>query len=190
MNLSRGRKEPCNDNIGGIAKVWLFTYVDYDVRDISGYRDQLITSFPNTQMYLYEGQQKQFTETLDDDGSYTQDFTMRLIKQDLLTSGVLNELVKNKVRALIQDRLGRYRILGCINGLDVELKAQSGGSKVDFNGYEITLTGNEEFKAPFVESLESTGLTDRQVDLDCILASSSKLASISVKVSDCNVIAE
>jgi hypothetical protein len=189
MSVTRGRSEPCKDNTGGVAKVWLFTYVDYDVREIQGYRDQLITSFPVTQMYEYEGQGKTFDETINDEMNYDQTLRMRLIKQDLLTAGVLNELVKNKVRALIQDRLGRYRLVGCVNGLDVELRAQTGGNKADFNGYELTLTGSEEFQSPFVASLESTGLTDKDVDLECILASSDKLASLSNKVSDCNVAA-
>jgi hypothetical protein len=189
MSITSGRKEPCKNNAGGIDKIWLFTYVDYDVRDIQGYRDQLITSFPDTQMYLYEGQNKAFEETMNNEMSYDQKLSMRLIKQDLLTAGVLNKLVKNKVRALIQDRMGRYRLVGCVNGLDVELTAQTGGSKSDFNGYDLTMEGLEEFQAPFVESLESTGLTERVLDLECILASSSRLSSISNRVSDCNVAA-
>lgn len=189
MSITKGRNEPCKDNTGGIAKIWLFTYVDYDVREIQGYRDQLITSFPLTQMYLYEGQNKSFEENINNEMSYDQTITMRLIKQDLLTAGTLNEIVKNKVRAMILDRMGKYRLVGCVNGLDVELKSQLGGNKADFNGYELTLTGSEEFQAPFVESLESTGLTDRSVDLECILASSDRLASISNIVSDCNAAA-
>jgi hypothetical protein len=165
------------------------TYVDYDVSEIQGYRIGQITTFPTTQIYLYEGQGKEATESLQQDGGYSQEIKIRLIKQDLLTAGVLNQLVKNKVRALVQDRLGRLRLYGCINGLDVSLNATTGGSKVDFNGYELTMEGLEEFKAPFVQSLESTGLTDRTVDLECILASSSMLASIGNRISDCNVAA-
>ena len=188
MNLTRGRSEPCNNNAGGIKNVYLATFVDYDLSQIVGYRNQTVASFPTTQIYKYEGQNKDFSETLSEDGSYVQEFRMRLTSQDLGTAQLLSLLVKNKVRIVIEDRLGLFRVGGIVNGMDAEITANLGGSRVDFNGYDLTLIGNEEFQAPFIADISSVGFTDGTVELGCLLASSDKPASLSNKVADCNVV--
>lgn len=188
MRLTSGRKEPCKNNIGGIKHLYLATWVSYDVRTIVGYRDLLVTSFPVTQIYEFKGQDITLTETLNEDGSYTQDISIKLTSQDLSSAQVLSILMKNKVFAITVDYLGNNRISGIVNGMDVEVTANGGGSKVDFNGYDVALKGQEEFKSPFVNDLEGAGLTDKTQTYGCILASSSKPASLSNKVSDCNVI--
>lgn len=188
MNLTKGRKEPCKNNAGGIKELYLSTYVDYSVRQIVGYREQFITSFPDTQVYRYEGQNITFDENINEDGSYSQNINLRLIKQDLATAQLLSILIKNKVRAVIVDYLGGIRVAGCVNGLDAEIKTNTGGSRVDFNGYDLTLNGSEEFQAPFIADLENSGLTSRRLDFECLLASSDKPASLSNKVADCNVV--
>lgn len=188
MSVTKGRREPCNDNIGGIRNIYLATYVEHNVRDVQGYRTQNITSYPSTQVYKYEGQNKTFVENLNEDGSYNQEVGLRLIKQDLATAQLLSLLIKNKVIAVIEDRLGRFRVAGCLNGLDAEINATVGSSKVDFNGYDLTLIGVEEFQAPFIVDLDNYGITDKTVTLGCILASSDRPASLSNKVADCNAV--
>lgn len=186
MKLTRGRKEPCKDSIGGIKELYLMAYVDYDVRSIVGYRNSLITSFPVSQLYRYEGQDKTFSESYNEDGFYSLQLDFNLIKQDLTTSNLLSILTKNKVRAVIVDWKGNTRIAGIINGLDVEISAKTGGVKSDFNGYEVSLTGLEEFSSPFVQSLEDIGLTQKEVEVGCILASTDRAASMSDLISSCN----
>lgn len=188
MNLTRGRKEPCKDNIGGIKNLYLATWVSYDVRAIIGYRDLLITNFPQTQIYEFKGSEITLSETINEDRSYQQEISIKLIKQDLASAQLISQLAKNKVFAITKDYLGNNRISGILNGLDVEITAKGGGSKVDFNGYELTLTGVEEFKSPFVIDLDNAGLTDKQLEYGCLLASSDKPASLSNKVSDCSTI--
>lgn len=186
MKLSRGRKEPCKDNIGGIKELYLMTYVDYDIRSIVGYRDSLITSFPVSQIYKYEGQQKTFNETYNEEGYYSLELNFNLVKQDLATSLLLSILTKNKVRAVVVDWKGETKIAGIINGLDVDISTRTGGVKSDFNGYEVTLTGREEFSSPFVISLDDVGITQKQLDIGCILASTDRGASMSDIISSCN----
>ena len=185
MNLTRGRKEPCKNSPGGIKELYLMTYVDYDNRSIVGYRNLLITSFPESQIYKYKGQDKSFTESYNQDGFYTQQITISLTKQDLDSAILVSILSKVKVRAIVMDYNGNYRMAGVINGLDVEVNAASGSIKSDFNGYSISLSGIEEFSAPFISSLLDSGLTDKDIELGCILASSDRAASMSDLVSSC-----
>lgn len=188
MNLTSGRKEPCKDNIGGIKRLYLATWVAYDVRTIIGYRDLLITSFPITQIYEFKGQDITLNETLNENGSYSQDISIKLVSQDLASAHLLSMLMKNKVFAITTDYLGNNKVSGILNGMDVEVTANGGGSKVDFNGYDVSLKGEEEFKSPFVNDLDNTGLTDKSQDFGCLLASSDRPSSLSNKVSDCNVV--
>lgn len=188
MNLTKGRSTPCKNNAGGIRELYLMAYTEYDVRSIIGYRDLLITSFPTTQMYRYEGTEISFSETINNEGFYDQDLGFKLIKQDLNTTELLSILLRNKVRALVTDNNGESRLVGVINGLDVDIDTNGGGAKGDFNGYTIKLKGAEEFPSPFVDGPEDAGLTDKEVIIGCILASSDRPASISDKVSSCNAV--
>lgn len=188
MKLTSGRKEPCKDNIGGVKEIHLMTYVEYDVRSIVGYRDLFITSFPPTQIYKYEGNQKTFDETYNEDGYYIQEINIRLIDQNIQTAQLLSILLKNKVRAVVTDWKGNRKLAGVINGLDVEVTTNTGGGKSDFNGYSIKLTGLEELQSPFITSLEDAGITEEDLGLSCILSSSDRPSSISDLVSSCNSI--
>lgn len=188
MNLTSGRKEPCKNNIGGIKRLYLATWVSYDVRSIIGYRNGLITSFPITQIYEFKGQDITLDESINEDGSYNQEISIKLISQDLASAQLMTMLMKNKVFAITTDYLGNNKVSGILNGMDVEVKANNGGSKVDFNGYDVSLSGVEEFKSPFVGDLDNAGLTDKTQTFGCLLASSSRPASLSNKVSDCNVV--
>lgn len=187
--LTSGRKEPCKDNIGGISEIWLTSFVPYSAKIIEGYREMLITSFPTTLMFKYEGQGKSLSESINEDRSYSQEVTIRLAKQDLFTAGLLDTLLKKKVRAIVIDRLGGERVAGLHNGLDAELIVTSGGNRSDYNGYDLKLEGLEPFSAPYLASFPGSGFEKEGVVLDCLLASSDKPASLGDKVSSCNIAA-
>ena len=160
-------------------------YIEYDVRAIQGYRDSLITSFPVTQMYLYEGMNKSFNENYNEE-FWAQEITIDLVKQDFFSSNLLSVLFENKVRALTVDWNGKQKMAGCLNGMTVEVSAENGGTKGGFNGYRVKLEGEEEFQAPFIEL--GAGLTVEDVYLDCLLSSSGRPSSMGDKVSSCNVL--
>jgi len=53
---------------------------------------------------------------------------------------------------------GRYKIGGLFKGANMkELKLVSGGSKNSLNGYQITIESTEEYLAPFIDNLATTG---------------------------------
>jgi hypothetical protein len=65
--LLTGRKNPCNDNIAGIKRVYLFDYVDYLYSQIVGVKGSTLTSFPATDIYGYECVNASFDENINND---------------------------------------------------------------------------------------------------------------------------
>jgi hypothetical protein len=131
--------------------------------------------------------QKEFTETKEEDG-YSQDINIRLISQDFMSAALLDTLLKKKVRCVVIDNLNYIRVAGLHNGMDVEVMARGGGSKIDFNGYELRFTGLEPFSAPYLSAFPGSGFLKEGVTLSCLLASSDKPASLMDKVSSCSIV--
>lgn len=188
--LTSGRKRPCDDNIGGIKEVWLATYTYYAPNLIINYKSMVVTGFPDTQFYEYKGVQKTFEENIRDDGGYDQELTIKLLKQDYLTVNKLSLILNSRLRAVVIYNSGKIKVAGLHNGLDASVSALSGGSKSDFNGYELKLTGVEEYPAPFLRAFPGYGFYDDEVGVGCLLASSGNVSSLGNKVSDCNVVQE
>lgn len=187
-SLTSGRTEPCKDSQGGIKEVWLASFVDYSVQVIQGYKDMLLTSFPTTLFYQYEGREQTFNEVLNDQGGYDQEIFLKLRKQSFEDVALLETLVKKSLRAVVVDNLGKIRVAGLHNGMDADLTAKAGGSRFDFNGYELKLTGVEPFSAPYLSAFPGTGFLKTGVTLSCLMASSDRPASLSDKVSSCSVV--
>lgn len=184
-SLTSGRREPCKDAAGGIKELWLATFVDYPKGVIVGYKSMLLTSFPDTQMYRFYGQEGTFDETFRED-AYEQEIKIKLIKQRFEDIAILDAVMKNKCRAIVVDYMGKIKVAGLHNGLDVDVTASQGGTRFDFNGYELTLIGLEPYSAPFLSSFPGSGFVKEGLTFGCLLASSDRPASLGVKVSDCN----
>ena len=185
---SKGRTEPCKDNIGGLKEIWLSTFTSYPANLIAGYRDMLITSFPSTLLFQYEGVEKTFSETFNNDNFYDQEINITYTKQQLSEAQALELLIKKKVIAVIVDLLGNIRVAGLHNGLDIDFSSSSGGARVEFNGYRLKLTGVEELQAPNLSSFPGSGFEKEGVTYDCLLASSDRPASLLDLVSSCNIV--
>ena len=150
--LTSGRTEGCFDNVGGIKAIYLLKYVDYPFGSIV--RDgQEVIEFPTSTIYKYETQSANFNESIKNDQegvSYSQSLTFTLTKQDLLTTSELDRAQKVDLRYLVEFNDGSVRFGGLYNGAQITTIAiQSGGTKSDLNGYNITIQGSEEISAPF-----------------------------------------
>jgi len=187
-SLTKGRTEPCKDSQGSLKEVWLATFIPYGIKNIVGYKNMLLTSFPTTLMYRFYGRLQRFDETLNSEMGYDQEVFMRLTKQTFADAALLDALAKNKVRAIVVDFHGNQRVAGLHNGLDVDVTAASGGSKQDYNGYELSMTGIEPYSAPDIATFPGAGFEKENVNFDCLLASSDRPASLSDKVASCEIV--
>lgn len=155
--LTSGRTEPCRDVIGGVKNVYLFPYVKYAPSQID-IKFETLVEFPSTTLFKYEVQNGQFEQTISNDENginYNQSLSFTIFKQDLLTTRELNVLTNIDFRFVAEFYDGSFRVSGLFNGAKIEsLTLSSGGSKTDLNGYNVTITGNEEIQAPYLDSLD------------------------------------
>jgi len=153
--LLKGRKNPCNDNSGGVKRVYLFNYFDYLYNEIVGTKGVELTAFPTTKIHPFECVNASFDENINNDAdgvSIDQTLSFTLLNQDLLTTNQLHDLTKIDLRYVVEYNNGNYRIGGLFNGANItELKAVSGGSKNSLNGYQITIKSEEEYLAAFLD---------------------------------------
>ncbi|UII79997.1 hypothetical protein [Flagellimonas sp. CMM7] len=186
-DLTTGRKEPCKNNLGGLKRIYLTEYVQYPNKLMVGRKTMKLTSFPTTLLFEYQGNNKDAYESLNGD-FYDQTVSFRMSQQDASTISNLSLLMKSRLRAVVVDWKAKNKVYGLENGLDIEIQAKSGSGKSDFNGYEITLKGQEQFQAPFVDYLPDSGFFTEGVLTGCLLSSSGKPSSIGDLVSSCKTI--
>lgn len=152
--LTKGRLEPCRDNVGGIKCVYLMKYIKYPHSLISGFRNSEVTNFPTTTVYKYDTVNARFSESINDDDegvSYSQSLTFSLLKTDLQTTVELNAIKDLEFRYLVEYNAGYLKIGGLINGASIDsFSIDGGGSKSDFTGYNITMTSEEEYASSFI----------------------------------------
>ena len=162
--LTSGRTEPCKNEIGGIKAVYFMPYVKYDYSQIVGVRGSTLTSFPTTDVYKYVVQGGSFTERIEskEDGFLVEqslDFT--LWKMGYFTNQELSILEKIDFRYIIEMNNGKFRIGGLFDGGRIDsINAQTGGALGDLNGYQVSISSQERWAAPFISDLSDVGFNE------------------------------
>jgi hypothetical protein len=159
--LTSGRAKQCKDSIAGFDVVYLFPFVKYSRSQII-LDDNKVTTFPATTIFKFEVLSPTLTEDPNEDGGgkfYSQSLSFNLAKFDIIDNLELVKLIKKDYRAIVLDRNGNNRIVGLYNGLIAELAKVTGSGKGDFNGYKITMEGQEALSAFFIDDLSDAGFT-------------------------------
>lgn len=156
--ITKGRTEPCRNNIGGVKNVYFFNYNPYTAAQIT-IEDGFLNSFPSSTVYKYDVVNTTFVENINNDDengvSYSQNLSIRLLKQDLPTTKEINKLKDLIFNVVVEYESGVLRVLGLFNGCTVSGGSIAyGGAKNEFNGYEIQIEAQEEIQAPFITSLD------------------------------------
>ena len=157
--ITSGYTRKCKDSLGGLDKIYLFSFAKYPRSQIQT-NGNVLTSFPITAIYGYEyvGNPVFDNKGNEDAGGkyYDEDITFQLAK--IIDNFNISKLLKKDLRAIIKDKNGKYRILGLYNGLECEsIKASIGTSKNSLNGYTVALKGKEEQQALYINDLVDAG---------------------------------
>lgn len=145
-------------------------FVNYGLNDINVNEGVELLSFPETTVYKYElrADGNSFNEDLqsgDNGSSQNQSLNIILKKIDLETNRQLRILNKIELRVIFEDRNSKYWLLGLRNGVTMDYNVSTGGAKTDFNGYSLTFSGLEQYKAPFIDNLLDAGfIVDGEAD--------------------------
>lgn len=157
--ITSGYTRKCKDNLGGLDEIYLFTFKKYSRSQIV-VNNNILTTFPPTTIFNYVFT---FNANFDNKGNenaggkyYDESLSFTLPKIEVDYN--LRKLLKQDLRAIVRDRNGKYRLLGAYNGLECDgIKATIGNAKNSFNGYEITLKGQEERESLYIDDLVDAG---------------------------------
>lgn len=162
--LTSGRTEPCKDSVGGIKAVYFMDYIEDAFTVSAGEATGINVSITDVYKYDLRSNNNQLSESMPSDRNTgvtlnTQTLELRLKKQDAATSAQILLMAKARPIAVVEGYDGLYKAVGHTDGLDLTgTNVQSGGGKSDFNGYDLTFTGEELMLAPILDSTTVTAL--------------------------------
>lgn len=158
-NLTSGFTLDCRDSVGGIKSIYVSTTDSVDsYTEMDGEISEITMDEVEGVFYKYElrKQTSDFTETIeasDENGTlfYEQELNVMLSRMEANKRNELFLVAKAPVVAIVEDRNGKFWILGQENGLTLGGSATSGTAMGDRNGYELVFTGQESAPAKEVE---------------------------------------
>ncbi len=147
--LTSGRQTSCRDVSGGIQSLYLIKYGDagFDPT-VSGMQ---VTTVAGAALTVYKfalhANVGSGTSTLTNDPtgsrSYEQVVTAQLHKMDLNTSDLADEIDAGRWHIILEDINGAFWLYGKTSGLYRSGDTVTGQARADFNGYNLTFTGQE-----------------------------------------------
>lgn len=168
--IDSGRGIGCRDSAPGIRRVFFANFGDLDTT-IDPTTEE-VTALTDATLDLYEyilpNQTGAFTEETQSEAAngsvnYSQSLEIRLFKATPEDRIQLRQIAIGRPHAIVEDRNGNYLLLGLKEGLILTGSLQTGTSGTDMAGYELTLTGEEQLSAHFVEP--DAILTDTNVTI-------------------------
>ena len=159
-DLTTGRTRACYDSVAGIKAVYFADYgslgaITYDLTNTD-----VITTFAGTPeffQYDLKGNANTYTEVVNkvvDNGTaaFTQTLQFTLPKLTKSASKELKLLMYGSPHVIVEDYNGNLLVMGLINGADITGGGlATGGARSDLSGWTITMTGEEQKSANFLD---------------------------------------
>lgn len=161
--IGANRGKACNNNQGGLKNIYFFNYVD-TAFDLTARVATALNGLVGETVYKYviEGDGNTFTENSVTDAKVgtkvnTQTLVAMLKKVDGATNVELDKLASGQISGVIEDYSGNLRWFAedSVN-VTSTIEAVSGGARVDFTGYNVTLVAETLELAPTLDASTKT----------------------------------
>jgi hypothetical protein len=164
--VTKGRSEPCKDTLGGIRAVYFADFATADGAFTVTASEVTAIAAGLTTVFKYETLAEGNTFDQGIIGSResgtrvnTQTLTLVLKKQDVLTHAQIDLIVAGRPVVIVRDNNSNYHVLGITEGMETTgSTVGTGGAKSDFNGYNLTLSAQENDIAPLMDAATKTAL--------------------------------
>ena len=169
-NITRGRLEPCKNNVGGLKMAYAINYVPDAFTVTNGVASAISVAVDAVYPFELRSDSNTLVESLVADRNNgtkvnTQTLTIALKKQDSETALQVDLMAEGRPIFIVRDNNNRYRIVGLSDGMDLSgSDITSGGARGDFNGYNLTFTATEGELAPYLDEATVTALLALVVD--------------------------
>ena len=172
--LSLGRIEPCKDVVGGITAVYFLNYqsltVTYDVTNT----DAIDTLGSGLTAYKYELKgNSSFEQTVNssrENGTtfFDQTLNLTLHKLSKQSNKEIKLMAYGRPIVIVEDYNGNYFVAGLEHGCEVTGGTiVTGAAMGDLSGYTLTLNGQEQVPANFLDgTLSAAGISTIVVGSD------------------------
>lgn len=160
-DLTRGRKEPCKDVVGGLKAVYFTDFGDYgtvtqtddEITDMTGDSSNDLTAYK----YELKGNSsfEQAITSSRENGTtfFEQTLNLTLKKLSKEDNKELKLLAFGRPHVAVEDYNGNVFVMGLEHGAEVSGGSISTGASMDsLSGYTLTLTAQELKPANFVDS--------------------------------------
>lgn len=149
----------CKDNKGGIKTIYLAVFPSNGLSYSPTIASGVITAWSSASSKFFTYQVRTGIATGNDKATvtkangtkmYAPALTTQIEKMSAASVVELNNMIANRLLVIVLDRNGKYWLMGYNNGMDVtEMDGQFGTAMGDFNGYKLSLAGEEE--SPMLE---------------------------------------
>lgn len=172
-DISHGRLEQCKDSISGIQAIYVLNYglydpyIDVTYDTTTGYEDQITAIALPLASNIYKFELKganTFDTTITssrDNGTtfFEQVLTVQLKRQDAVTHKQVKLLAYGRPNIIVQTNANQFFIAGLVRGMDVTAGSINSGTNLgDYNGYQLTFTGQEPVPANFLDCNDEASL--------------------------------
>lgn len=154
-DISAPRAKQCDTSQGGVEEYYHFNWIEDAFTVTAGIATAMNVALVNAYKYVVEGDGNTFESTGIADKKngtrvYTQTVVAQLKQIDGATSVELDTLMAGKVSSVRKDRNGKYWWIADESyNVTSTVQEVTGGARVDFNGYNVTLVA--ESKRPAIE---------------------------------------
>ena len=162
--LTSGRTEPCKDATGGVRELIFMDYIAAPFTVTAGQATAINAGITDVYLYAARAINNTFAEALVSDKNAgttvnTQTLEVRLKKQTFASAAELLLLAHARPIIVVVGNDGSYKIMGISEGCDLTGSSiQSGGTRSEFTGYDLTFTAEEIALAPFLDPSTVTAL--------------------------------
>lgn len=166
VSFSGGIAKDCDNNIGGLTKLYLTDFDNVVSYVETGGTVSTITTASASYFYEFEFNRNSATFTEDlvksvEAGSalFEQTITVTIPRRDVQKRNTLKLLTQRDLAVIIKDSNGLYWYPGAVEGVYLsESTSTSGTAKADGSNYVLTLKGFEVERCPAVSSSIISGL--------------------------------
>lgn len=168
--ITKGRSEPCKNNIGGIRMAYAINYVPDAFTITNGVATAISVEVDEVYPFELRSDSNTLVESVVADRNNgtrvnTQTLTLALKKQDSETALQVDLMAEGRPIFVVKDANNQYRVVGLSEGMDLSgSDINSGGARADFNGYNLTFTAYEGTLAPYLDEDTITALLALVVD--------------------------
>ena len=162
-DISTGRLVPCKDKAAGIKALYFVNYGDlqgnltFDVTDTQKITE-LFESTSTVDVYRYDVKKatglEQTMTTSDETGTSAVDqvLTVKLIVTDAKSNEQISIMAHGRPHIIVEYNNGDAAVVGLYNGITATTAVSSlGPNMVDDNSYTLTINGEEENFANFID---------------------------------------